>query len=161
MIAIRKYRHLGVWSFCLRMAFESFLIAMLVCTVANLLFDHKGDGSENGDFLSTYGLVSALLLAPIFETVFCQLIPVAVARKLRAGMLIQVVVSMFVFAYMHFKVLGIVSGLSAGLVGGFYFSYTYVRWRERNLKTAYWSTVAVHSMYNFFIVSTVYLFSSV
>jgi len=143
------------------MSFESFLIAILVVILANILIDGGGSSSKGNSILSTYGMISALLMAPLLETVICQVIPVGLARKVKAGEVLQIAISMFVFAFLHFKVLGAVSGLSAGLVGGFYLSYTYVRWRERDLKSAYWSTVAVHSLYNFFIISTVFFFTSV
>jgi hypothetical protein len=48
-----------------------------------------------------------------------------------------------------------VTGLSAGLVGGFYFAFTYTAWRRQSALRAYAMTTAHHALYNLLIALTV------
>jgi hypothetical protein len=51
------------------------------------------------------------------------------------------------FAAAHFTE-GLAVGVGAGLVGGFYFAFTYVHRRERSRWTALWTTAVCHGIHN-------------
>ncbi|MBC8428930.1 MAG: CPBP family intramembrane metalloprotease [FCB group bacterium] len=147
----RKHINRDIFSFCLRIAVESCFFATLTGIVLyKVIPSMRGGGGEKFE-VTDWILISALIFAPLIETIFCQVLPVAVVRKFRGKQWLQVFVATAVFAAAHFYILGFVSGMTAGLIGGFYFSFTYVRWRKRSLRAAYWSTVFVHSVYNTFI----------
>ena len=49
----------------------------------------------------------------------------------------------------------LVLGLEQELLAGFYSSFTYVRWRQKSLWTAFWVTALSHGLYNLAIFSMV------
>jgi hypothetical protein len=99
--------------------------------------------------------IVACIGAPLVETLF-QSLPVMVARRFRAGFWTQVFVAIVPFAAMHFRI-SVVSGICAGIVGGFYLAFFYAHWRETSLGRAYWMTCAAHAFSNFVIVAVVLL----
>lgn len=150
----REHINRDIFSFCLRVGIESSIFALLMIILLNMLGVGLLDDSPNA--LTTWVLTSALLIAPIIETIICQMIPVAIVRKFHGKKWLQVLLATAVFAILHFHIVGFTSGMSAGLIGGFYFSFTYVRWRERSLRAAYWSTVFVHFIYNTVVIGIAY-----
>ena len=158
MFSLKKRAEMSVWPFCWSMATESFLLATAIGFSLRLAF---GASARGGLSIGLWTVISAVIFAPLIETIICQVISVAVTRKLRRGFWQQVLFATAIFATAHFYVLGFVSGMTAGLVGGFYFSYTYVHWRRRSLRAAYWSTVLVHSLYNLWIFSIALLVMNV
>lgn len=89
-----------------------------------------------------------VVLAPVFETLLFQALPIFIARKFKAPFTLQVVSSMVVFAAMHFFD-GIAAGICAGTIGGFYFAFTFAHWREKSRWTAFWVTAIAHAFHNF------------
>jgi len=88
-----------------------------------------------------------VFFAPIFETLLLQALPIAIARLAKAGFWLQVLVSTVPFAGLHFLE-GFSVGLGAGVVGGFYFAFTYAHWRQRSRWTALWTTALCHAIHN-------------
>ncbi len=93
-----------------------------------------------------YG-VMAVGLAPLLETLLLQAAPVALGRRCGLGFPGQVFLSAALFMGTHFFE-GMQSGITAGLLGGFYLAFTYVHWREASLRTAFWMTVGLHAAHN-------------
>jgi len=131
------------------MAVESAFLAMMMIIVLNTILGPGNGGSSSPRW---WVIVSALIMAPLLETVLCQSIPVRIIEKLRGGFWSQVFFSATIFAILHFWILGFIPGMTAGLFGGFYLAYTYVHWNGRSRKRAYWSTVLVHFLYNLTII---------
>jgi len=132
------------------MALESAFLAMMMIIVLNMVSGSEGNESSSPMWWIVF---SALVLAPLSETILCQVIPVGIIRKLRGGFWAQVMFSNMIFAILHFWILGFIPGMTAGLIGGFYFGFTYVHWRRKGIGPAYWSTALVHFLYNFVILT--------
>jgi hypothetical protein len=94
----------------------------------------------------------ALAVAPALETLLFQALPVFLARKCRARFSVQIAASVVPFALVH-AVEGLGTLLAAGLVGGFYFAFTYAHWRETSRWTSFWTTWAVHTIQNIIAVT--------
>lgn len=97
--------------------------------------------------------VGALILAPLLETLFFQLIPIELTAALHFGPRVRLACSAIPFGLMHLTT-GIASAAS-GLVCGFYLAYTYDRWRTESLSAATRMTCLLHSAYNLVAVSAV------
>lgn len=84
---------------------------------------------------------------PFLETLLFQSLPIGFCRCLYFGRGVQMTASIALFFLAHL-IKGVVSGIGAGLIGGFYLAFTYVRWRRRNWWTAFWVTWASHAINN-------------
>ena len=147
------YRHLPKWPFLWRITLEGLILSLLAAVVLKLVFHvpPRPPLPEHGIWL----LLSVVVVAPFVETLLCQTIPVAVARLVGLGFWRQVIVSTAVFAGMHFLAAGIGSGIAAGVVGGFYIAFTYVRWREVSFRSALWMTSGSHALHNLFAMTLI------
>ncbi len=85
--------------------------------------------------------------APISETLKYQAIPIALLSLAGASFGTQIVVSMILFALAHF-VFSVGRGISAGILGGFYFAFVYAHWRSVSFWRAFWMTSLVHALIN-------------
>ena len=97
----------------------------------------------NDPFVLAYGLAGA----PIIETLIFQAFPVWIARKCKARLPDQVLASLVPFAVAHLTA-GLATAMDAGLVGGFYFAFTYAHWRVQSRWTAFWTTALSHALHN-------------
>jgi membrane protease YdiL (CAAX protease family) len=88
-------------------------------------------------------IIFTMVLAPPIETVLFQAIPISIVRFCKGSMCTQVLVSAALFTAGHF-LKGIRSGLSAGVIGGFYLAFAYARWRMISKRKAFWITTACH-----------------
>jgi hypothetical protein len=71
----------------------------------------------------------AVILIPIFETFVGQVIPIEIARRLRANWAVSILISAIVFGCGHYLNGGLVHGISAFLGGAVFASgYVTVRW---------------------------------
>ncbi len=138
------YRKRAKWPFLWRITLEGLVMPFVLAAPFILAFDLPPRVVDLSDFRFW---LTAIVLAPLVETVIYQTFPVMVARRLGARFWIQVVAGMGLFAAMHF-LLGPASGLVAGVGGGFYFSFTYVHWRQESLPAALGMTMASHSLHN-------------
>ena len=88
-----------------------------------------------------------MVVAPLLETLIFQAFPIWIARLCKARFSIQVVASLVPFCAVH-AVEGVGTGIAAGLIGGFYFAFTYAHWRERGRWPAFWVTAVSHAIHN-------------
>ena len=141
------YRKMEKGSFLWRITLEGLVIPLVLVGPFIVAFDLP---PRVVDFNDARFWLTAIVVAPLLETILLQTFPVMVARRLRAGFWVQVVAGMGLFAATHFA-LGVAAGLMAGVAGGFYFSFTYVHWRQESLSSAVWMTAATHGLHNLVI----------
>lgn len=98
-------------------------------------------------------IVGNVLSAPIIETLLFQMITIELLRYLSAGRCTQLMISCFLFALIHTRV-GLSSFICAGVIGGLYFSATYIFWRDRlSCRRAFWLTSYVHMISNGVVIA--------
>lgn len=97
-----------------------------------------------------------VVLAPVYETLLLQALPIFIARKFKAPFAYQIVASMAVFATLHIFE-GILTAIAAGMVGGFYFAFTYAHWCQKSHWTAFWVTAVSHALSNAFALTLLLL----
>jgi hypothetical protein len=129
-----RYRPRNAWDFCWRIAIEGTILSLLFAGVLSIIITEPE--REFPDWgIGTFILV-VVLIAPPAETVFLQALPIFVARRFKAS-----------FAACHIPE-GIVTAVAGGLVGGFYFAFTYAHWRQKSIWTAFWVTALSHCIHN-------------
>ncbi|MHC4642306.1 MAG: CPBP family glutamic-type intramembrane protease [Planctomycetota bacterium] len=141
----QRYRKRGPWAFCWRIALEGLAVSLLCALVLSQLFPdlHR----EILDWSAAEIFMVIVVLAPVFETLLLQALPIFIARKLKASFTVQVIASTVVFAALHFLE-GIPTGICAGIIGGFYFAFTFAHWRDKSRWTAFWVTALSHAIHN-------------
>lgn len=138
----RRHERRSPGDYLWRVTLEAFLIAMAVAILLGLLGVEDREIGDPGTFA-----VLAILVAPWLETLLLQMLPVGLARLCGAGRSAQLILSMIVFAALHF-IEGVGTGLAAGVVGGFYLAFTYTHWRRHSRTRAFWMTTAQHAIHN-------------
>lgn len=149
-----KHRQRKPWDFCWKVAVEGVIVSIIPAVILVILI-----GGPEREFLSwpvPTMLAFILVIAPVFETLLLQALPVAIARWLNAGFKVQILASLIPFTLLHLPE-GIPAGICAGLVGGFYLAFTYVHWREKSLWTALWTTTVSHLIRNSFSAAVIIL----
>jgi O-antigen/teichoic acid export membrane protein len=141
----QRYRQRKPWAFCWRISIEGLLVSFLCALVLALLFPELDREFPDWDMGTIFLVV--VLIGPVVETLLFQALPIFVARKFNAPFVWQIIISMVIFASLHFLE-GIPTGIAAGLVGGFYFAFTYAHWREKSRWTAFWVTAISHAFNN-------------
>ena len=138
-----RYRRHSAWSFCWRVAVEGLIVSVLVGLPLMAL------GASKREVPVSLGpwIIGAVFVIPWLETLVYQSTPIGLCRWLGWGRSKQVVVSTALFFVAHLT-LGLSSGIAAGLVGGFYLAFTYIRWRRRSWWTAFWVTSLSHAIGN-------------
>lgn len=139
----RRYRERSPWDFCWRIAVEGTFVALAVSFVLGI-FDLPEREIPVGS--RTFVFIG-VVIAPIIETLLFQAFPVWIARLCNARFSIQVTASLIPFIIVH-AIEGIQTGIAAGLITGFYLSFTYVHWREERRWTAFWVTALSHAIHN-------------
>lgn len=139
----RRHERRSPGDYLWRVTLEAFLIAMAVAILLSLL--GVADREIEVDF-ETFAVL-AILVAPWLETLLLQMLPVGLARLCGAGRSVQLILSMVVFAALHF-IEGVGTGLAAGIVLGFYLAFTYTHWRRHSRTRAFWMTTAQHMIHN-------------
>jgi hypothetical protein len=138
-----RYRHQSAWNFCWRVALEGLIASILVGVPLMALGASKRDAPES---LGPW-LIGAVVVIPWLETLVYQALPIGLCRWFGLGTVVQVIISTSLFFAAHLT-LGLSSGIAAGLIGGFYLAFTYVRWRRRSWWTAIWVTSLSHAIGN-------------
>ena len=140
----RRYRTRTKWSFIWRITVESLLMPAAMLLPFVTFFQSPEDGPH---YRGLAGFILVVVLAPLYETLLFQAFPVMLFRMLGFNYYGQLLGAWVPFAAIHF-LKDVFSGICAGVVGGFYIAFTYVRWREISLGSAFWMTCAVHSLGN-------------
>ncbi len=96
--------------------------------------------------------VLGVFVAPVFETLLLQSAPIGIARLCGAKSGVQALSSIVPFFLGHLTE-GVGTGLVAGLVGGFYYAVTYIRWRRVSWWSAFWVTAVSHGIHNLLLLS--------
>lgn len=140
----RQHLQRGPWDFCWRIGVESTVVSILVGT---LLLVFGAPEREFPDWTIGGIFVVIVLLAPPLESLLMQGLPIFIARKLKASFRKQVITATVVFSLCHLAE-GFGALISAGIVGGFYFSFTYAHWRSKSRWQAFWVTSGSHAIHN-------------
>ncbi len=141
----RRHCQRSPLQFSLGMGLESLAVAL------PLLLFLVGMGMESRTDLDELDAVGfflvGVLAAPSLETLLFQLIPIACMRWLRVPFAWQIGISTFLFCVAHWPASAI-SGICAGLIGGFYLAFGYAHWATKSHWTAFWTTAVQHAIYN-------------
>lgn len=142
-----KHARRRPWSFCWRITLEGLLVSFIITLPLAFVMDESPRIVI--DFPLWFIVPLAVLVAPIFETLFLQTMPIGIIRLFRGSFVLQIIISTLAFALAHIPE-GFTTAISAGLVGGFYFAFTYAHWRRKSIWTAYWVTALGHGLRNGF-----------
>lgn len=88
-----------------------------------------------------------LVAGPLTETLLFRCLPLEATAAVRARRSLRFAASIVPFAISH-HFAGIPTVVAAGVVGGFYFAFTYERWRKESLMVAVGMTCLLHSSFN-------------
>ena len=148
----RKYRQMSSpWTFCWKITIERFIVGFVNVLIIIFIFPSIVNKQLSATLFlfvkSPILLIIGVILAPSIETILLQGVPIKIARSLRASFNVQVLVSTIAFAAPHFLT-GLATGISAGIVGGFYHSFTYAHWIDKSGWTAFWTTAVAHMLHN-------------
>lgn len=149
MAFIRRHfqKHIGrsPWDFCWRIGIESMLASLAASAILTLTL-----GAIERELLEwpiEAILIVGVLVAPPLETLVFQALPIFFVRLLKGSLQVQVLVSTILFAAAHFAE-GIPVGVSAGIIGGFYFGLAFAHWRTQSKWRALWITTVCHGIHN-------------
>ncbi len=140
----RKHRERKPFDFFWRVTLESFVLSVALA----LILHFAGVGGRE---MPSLGIGEWFLLivvvAPVFETIGLQLLPIEILRLLNAKLPVQIAVSTVLFFIPH-AIEDIGTGITAGLLGGFYLAFIYAHLRGRSWWSATWMTIASHAIHN-------------
>lgn len=131
--------------YCFVTALESTVLAMPVAYLLLYSFELYDEFDTEAPGAADF-VMSAIIRAPIVETLLLQMIPILLARRFGLGLRMQVLCSLVPFALCHTS--GLMSFVCAGLIGGFYLSYTFAVWLEHSLRKTLLITIATHVVMN-------------
>ena len=141
----QQYRTRSPWGFCWRITVEGLVVSLAIAALGKL--SGLPDRNFHFPFSLPVVLFLVVIVAPVIETLLLQALPIWIARRFKAIFAIQLIASCALFGAAHIPE-GILTFVAAGLIGGFYFAFTYAHWRETSRWTAFWTTAASHSMHN-------------
>jgi hypothetical protein len=150
-----RHKCRGKGQFFWRLSLERFVLSAMIMIPILALFDlpPRTDLLER----SPYNLiVGAVVMAPFFETLLLQAFPIMLARRFGFGFWAQVAVSIPCFAIPHSSA-GLGTVIGAGIIGGFYFGFTYAHWRAESFRSAFWMTSGMHALHNGLLVALILL----
>ena len=135
----------GQWAYFFWMFFQLILLLGLAIRIVSLLrLPPRTNLNSLGDVALAFG---GIVVPPLLETLLFQSLFCAIGRGLKLGFWAQVILVWIPFFLVHFGE-GAGTAWCVGLVGGFFFSLTYVTKRAESLGRAYWMTVALHALNN-------------
>ncbi|WP_417070502.1 type II CAAX prenyl endopeptidase Rce1 family protein [Niveibacterium terrae] len=140
----------GFVGYVFRVGTEYIVVSLLVYCVTRL-FD-SGEGLRREPSLG-FGFL-AIVAAPVYETVFFQVVPAKIAKSNGAGAIPCFLATSIPFAVFHFGS-NYSAAISGGVVGGIYLSMAFWDWSYRGIWAAFSAAVMIHSIHNavvFFLV---------
>ena len=142
---LRRYRERKPWDFCWRIGLESTVVGFIAATLLGVVFDEPTRDLLDWPMPVAFRLW--LVVAPPIETLIFQAFPIFIVRALKGSIRFQILVSTFLFSAAHLSE-GIVTGLSAGAIGGLYYAFAYAHWRSQSRWQALWITTVCHGISN-------------
>ena len=139
-----RYRKRQPWDFCWRLGIESTGVSLVAASLFAVAF-----GAPRRELLNLPIVVFLVLIviAPPLETLFLQAFPIFVVRMLKGSIRTQILVSTILFAACHFPE-GVMTGISAGVIGGMYYAFAYAHWRTKSSWQSFWITTVCHIIHN-------------
>ncbi len=136
----------GKWTYLWRSWLEVVLLAYVAACLVQALAPAGPRHDLAGLPVPTL-LALVLVIGPLFETVAFQCLPLEFGALLPVRRSIRLALSLVPFALAH-RFAGLPTVMAAGVVGGFYFAFTYERWRRESLGAALLMTFLLHSSFN-------------
>lgn len=149
----RHYLALSPLTFCWQITVENLIMSMTV-TGLIIIFLQPETRSNLDNISASQFFWLVIILSPLLETLFLQFIPVNIAKKIGLNRLGQIIFSTIPFSILHFS-RSVGAGIGAGIIGGFYSSFTFVHWDQKSTKTAFWVTALSHCLYNMAIFAMI------
>ncbi len=133
---------------------------LIECTLALVLVSILGlPPRSNIDSSHKTVLILVLFIAPLIETFLAQLIPYVVLKAFGIDNKFFLLFSMAsAFVLLHVSA-GLTTTLVAGVVGGVFLSYAFLRFSETSLFFAYLITACCHFLNNAFVLFVLLLLS--
>jgi hypothetical protein len=135
----------------LLLGFMSVALSCAVLGTLTLLLPASQWGLSAGAELYTrpegFIIFYAIVIAPLLETLEGQVLPIELARRLRASSAICVLLSGIVFGVGHYLNGGLAHGITAFFTG-LILGYGYVALRSHGLWPAYVASSTAHAMHN-------------
>jgi hypothetical protein len=153
---LAAFRDRSPWRFWLVMNVERSIVMVLGMVLLGWLAPDLGHRTDLDPISDGELLLLGIVIAPLIETLLCQSLPCALARRFKGNFTIQLLVCWWPFALGHLPS-GLGSFLCAGIVLGYYIALTYVRLRTVSFGTAYWLTCATHAISNSLAVALIIL----
>lgn len=126
-------------------------ISLGMSAIADLGLTSLGVDRTERPELFKFGLpglfVMAVLIAPLFETLLLQQVPILLTNRLGMPVIAQLLAGAVPFAALHFSS-GAIPGVAAGAVGGLTYSVAYLTCLGDSKLRAFFTTVAIHSLHN-------------
>lgn len=141
----QRHRQRKPWDFCWKVAVEGLIVSIIPAVILVGFIDEPEREFLNWPIPAMLVVIAGI--APIFETLLFQALPIAIARWLKAGFKVQILASLIPFTLVHLPD-GVSVGICAGLIGGFYLAFTYAHWVEKSVWTALWTTAVGHFIRN-------------
>ena len=146
-IRLRNYTSLR--QFIPRLMVQHFAVKFVVSIAVVLLIP---EGSAKVVITNPVAvIITVILIGPIAETLLLQTLPIELSRRFNRPILFQFCAGMIPFALLHF-VTGIHVGIASGVVGGVFFSYTYLECRRDSWLEATKVTCITHCLHNVIVV---------
>jgi hypothetical protein len=143
---VRRRNQKEKWGFLWRTWLEAIALAYLVGNLAQLIAP-AGARSDLAKMAPWELIAMVLVIGPFFETLVFQCLTFEFTTSLPVRRWIRFAFSIIPFALAH-RFAGFPTVISAGLVGGSYFAFTYERWRKESLFIAVVMTFLLHSSFN-------------
>jgi len=134
------------WGFLWRAWLEATLSAFIVANLLQYIFrfPQRSDLTD----LSPWRLaLLVILVGPLLETLIFQFLPIETAQGLKWKGAYQFSISIIPFALAH-ALAGIPTVICAGIIGGFFFAFTYHRWKRESLLVGILMTFLLHASFN-------------
>ena len=147
---VRLRRCASLWQFVFRILAQQFAVKIIVA----LFIVSLAPEAANSKTVVTdppIAIVVLVFFAPMLETLLFQTLPIELTRWLNRPHVFQFFAGMIPFAGIHFLG-GLASGIAAGVVGGIFFSYTYLECRSTSWWKSTWVTTLIHGLHNVIVL---------
>ncbi|UTH75764.1 CPBP family glutamic-type intramembrane protease [Chromobacterium sp. IIBBL 290-4] len=97
--------------------------------------------------------LDSVIMAPLIETLLIQVLFIELALRWRLSLRYQYALSVVPFFLPH-ALRAFPYGVISGICMGFSLAYCYLRWRKHSRRSAFWSTVTTHALYNALVMAS-------